>query len=378
MQPMFWTAEDGRMRQMGRLHLLAGNVLHVDSEYLQSTTSAELPWYLAPLKAQGFLGRLLAQRLAELGVPGNPEVWDLETDLYAALHLHDAPGAITIGEPARQRANATPLSTSPAKLAAALDAHASDVAVTLPAGSSAGGEQPKFLAALETGQHVLVKFTPPRGTPFGDRWRDLLHAEALASSVLAEHGFDVARSHVVESALRTYLISERFDRVGERGRRHVVSIGAVHKAFVPGSFWHWGASCDALAHKRQLPAEDARRANLLLHFGRLIGNSDMHSGNLGLFNKPEGLAKGAFTLAPVYDMLPMRWRPNVDQSKGRTASPEYSPFEPDPVSAASAAAAPAHLFWSRLMGSEVSPPLRRVAKEMRARIHPSANAPESP
>ena len=65
----------------------------------------------------------------------------------------------------------------------------------------------------------------------------------------------------------------------------------------------------------------------ILMFGRLIGNSDMHSGNAGLFVKGESLQEmlqGKFSLAPVYDMLPMRWKP--DAMMGVFG---YEPFEPD-------------------------------------------------
>jgi hypothetical protein len=41
------------------------------------------------------------------------------------------------------------------------------------AGSSADGEQPKFSTLIHDAagavRHVLVKFSPPRGTPFGER-----------------------------------------------------------------------------------------------------------------------------------------------------------------------------------------------------------------
>jgi hypothetical protein len=363
-QPVWWTAEDGAIRRIGTLSFLSGNVVHVDTELVESITTGALPWFLTPLRSQGFLGRLHAQRLATSGIDANPEGWGIETTLFAALHLHDAAGAITVGEPARPPAHA-PLPTESKRLAASLDALAVDVARTLPAGSSAGGEQPKFLALLEDGRHILVKFTPPRGTPFGDRWSDLLHAEALASQVLSDFGVSVAASAVLESATRTYLLSERFDRIGERGRKHVVSVGAAHGAFVADSYTHWGASCDALARQRRLSSEDAARALALLRFGRLIGNADMHSGNLGLLVRAQDMARGRFSLAPVYDMLPMRWRP--DAALG--GAPEYSAFEPDPVSAGSSAAAPAREFWARLAEHDkASRALRRVASEMSERL----------
>jgi hypothetical protein len=367
-QPVWWTAEDGTPRRIGTLSLLAGDMLHVEAGAYGATTRGALPWFLSPLQAQGFLGRLLAQRLAGAGVDSQPERWNLETVLFAALHLHDAAGAITLGEawsgtPAT--AAHTPLPTTAQQLPAALDALANDVARTLPAGSSAGGEQPKFLALLDDGRHVLVKFTPPRGTPFGERWADLLHAEALASQVLAEHGVEVADTRVVESAQRSYLLSARFDRIGARGRRHVVAVGAAHQAFVADAYVNWAASTEALARQRRLPQLDARRAEALLHFGRLIGNTDMHSGNLGLFVEPDDLAKGRFTLAPVYDMLPMRWRP--DAALGGAA--DYAPFEPDPRSVGSAAAGPAKVFWARLAShAGVSRALKQVAGQMAQRL----------
>src|SRR5204863_1704594 len=116
---------------------------------------------------------------------------------------------------------------SAARKATAYDALAADAAATLPAGSSAGGEQAKFLARVDD-RHVLVKFSPPRGTPFGERWHDLLHAEHLALAVLRRHGVPTAATAIVETAQRTHLESTRFDRVGARGRRHAVALDAVH------------------------------------------------------------------------------------------------------------------------------------------------------
>jgi hypothetical protein len=158
------------------------------------------------------------------------------------------------------------------RLPGGLDRLARDIASTLPAGSSAGGEQPKFLATLDRDRHVLVKFTPPRATPFGDRWHDLLWAEWLAGRVLQAHGFEVAQAQVVSSATRTYLVSERFDRIGTAGRRHVLSIGDVHRAFVADAYSHWAATAGELRRRGRLRPPDAQRASALLGFGRLIGN----------------------------------------------------------------------------------------------------------
>jgi HipA-like C-terminal domain len=374
-QPIWWTNVEGRVQQIGTLSLLTGDTLFVESDRVLSATTGTLPWFLAPLHVQGFLGRLHAQHLEKSGISGNPEKWGLESILFSALHLHDVSGAITIGMPDAHANDSldSPLThvfSEHQNLGSTFDKLAANVAKTFPVGSSAGGEQPKFLAVMgpssnEPARHVLVKFSPPRGTPYGERWHDLLHAEVIANETLAEHGVPVAKTFVVESPTRTYLVSERFDRVGANGRRHVVSVGDAHKAFVATSYSNWAATCAALARQRRLSELDAERAAALFAFGRLIGNSDMHSGNLGLFVEMDGLAKGRFTLAPVYDMLPMRWRPNPALGE----APDYTPFNVDGFAASSAAARPAHSFWLRLAESKkVSVGIAKLAGEMARRV----------
>jgi len=365
-QAIYWVDEAGLPQQIGQLSLLAADKLYVELGSSSVVSQGALPWFLAPLRAQGFLGRLLAQHLSNTGIDTDPERWPLESVLFAALHLHDAPGALIIGD-ILGRPPVTPhvVPSDMAARARALDKLAANVAGTLPAGSSAGGEQPKFLAAETDGRHVLVKFTPPRGTPFGDRWHDLLHAEALALDVLGQHGVASASCSVVSTQQRTYLISDRFDRVGAKGRRHVVSVGAAHAGFVAGGYNHWAATCDELARQKRLAPADAMNAQLLLHFGRLIGNTDMHSGNLSLLVSADKLPKGHFTLAPAYDMLPMRWRP--DPMLGGAL--DYAPFEPDVVALSGPARPIALVFWSGLaQHGEVSQALRGVAASMVERL----------
>lgn len=371
-QPIYWTDAEGRVGEIGTLSFLAGEQIVVDSPYFAPGPGRDLPWALSPLRAQGFLGRLHAQRLEGAGLGGDPDRWSLESTLYAALFLHDAAGAITLGHASATRPRHAPMARSGKALRSALDAVALDVAGTLPAGSSAGGEQPKFLAVLhgdrsapEVLQHVIVKFTPPHDTPFGQRWRDLLLAEHLAAQVLARHGIAAARTRIEATDTRSYLISERFDRFGAHGRCHAVPIGEVHQAFVPDSYTHWAASAATLARQGRLPEHDHQTIAMLLAFGRLIGNSDMHSGNLALFVALDDLPRGRFTLAPSYDMLPMRWRPNASLG----GNPDYAPFEPDQASLSSPAVAIALAYWAALADhAGVSRALRRVAAEMHSRL----------
>jgi hypothetical protein len=367
-QPIWLIGAQGEAQRVGTLSLLARGHLHIDADHVDDLFEGVLPWYLSSLRVQGFMGRLLAQKLVLLGLAPNPEAWDLRSVLIAALRLHDAPGALLIGHGnAGDRAAGPVLPGADAGLGPALDALAADVAQTLPAGSSAGGEQPKFLAATQNGQHVLVKFSPPRGTPFGERWSDLLQAEQLCAEVLRRHGVATATSQLVQSKNRTYLLGERFDRIGARARRHVVALGAVHAAFVPGAYDGWAASCEALARQGRLSEQEAQEASCRQQFGRLIGNSDMHSANLGLFARGNSLfeiAKGRFTLAPSYDMLPMRWKPDP-----ATGLHDYGPFDTDSIHAGPAARIAAHDFWTALaIHAGVGADLRKTASEMAARL----------
>jgi hypothetical protein len=360
-QALHWVHEDGCIQRWGRLLFIDGDRVHVQAEGVDLLVQGRLPWFLSPLRGEGFIGRQVARQLAGWGLPGSPEQWSLEQGLFAALHTPDAAGALVLGElQLPGMAAQLPLATSDADFDSLADAAAS----TLPAGSSVGGEQAKFLARRADGAPTLVKFSPPRGTPFGERWHDLLLLEHLALAVLAEHGVEVAASRVVQTPRRTHLESLRFDRHGAQGRSHAVPLHAVHDAFVHGPRQHWAATCEALVQQRRLPPEAAAQALALLQFGRLIGNSDMHFGNLSLRVAAADLPRGRFTLAPVYDMLPMRWRPD-------TASGELGllPFTPEPVDLQSPARPVAAVFWRRAAAlPALSDAFRALALTMAQRV----------
>lgn len=363
-QPLLAVHEDGQAEPWGRLSFLQGQRVHVQAPGIDLLVQGQLPWFLSPLRGEGFIGRLRARELAAWGLPANPEQWTLEQTLFAALHTPDAPGALQLGEGMPAAPTAQPAHAGMRTTPVDWDALADATTQMGPAGSSAGGEQAKFLTRDSGGQALLVKFSPPRPSPFGTRWHDLLHAEALALAVLGEHGVEVAQTHVVESARRTFLVSRRFDRHGLHGRSHVVPLHAVHDAFVSGPRQHWAATCAALAQQRRLPAEAAAQARALLHFGRLIGNTDMHFGNLSLRVALPNLARGRFTLAPLYDMLPMRWRPDVHSGELGPL-----PFTPELADLQSTARPVAQVFWQRCaVCGELSAEFRDLATQMAQRL----------
>lgn len=312
-QAMSLTSGAGDIHDVGVLVFLKSNRVRVRGPgSLECISTARLPWFLTPLQPQGFLGRELARVRPDF--PADPDDWSLAQVLYmAANHPSDPPGAFELGTVREQLITKAPQDVS--LRLAHYDELTRNINKRLPAGSSAGGEQPKFTSTVPVdgnplhAAHCIVKFTPPRGTPFGERWHDLLQLEHLANEVLRLHGIAAAQTRLLHSEQRTYLESSRFDRIGLAGKRHVVAASALHDEFVKAPRQHWVASCEALVAQGLLPAADLRSVALTYQFGQYIGNTDMHFGNLSFF--VDDVAHPQFSMTPVYDMLPMMWRPNI-------------------------------------------------------------------
>ncbi len=97
---------------------------------------------------------------------------------------------------------------------------------------------------------------------------------------------------------------KRFDRVGESGRKAVLSLFALATKYL-GHLESWTAAARDLVDQNRIGAEDARKIRWLDTFGQLIGNTDRHFGNLSFFVGEDGTMR----LAPVYDMQPMIFAP---------------------------------------------------------------------
>ena len=269
-----------------------------------STHYEGLPWWLNDMRPQGFLGRAYAQRHApSLGLPADVRHWSDADALRALLASGADPvGNLLMGELARDHfVNApAPQASAPAdypRLAAqAISADAT--------WSSAAGEQPKFCALSATG-HVLVKFTAAEVSPVSTRWRDLLVAEHLALETLQGAGIAAARSRLLDVGTQRFLDLERFDRVGPYGRRALISLASLDGEFVGDATAPWPAITAQLAKLGVITPEAHAMAALLFAFGTLIGNTDMHAGNLSFISD----SGQPYALSPAYDMLPMAFSP---------------------------------------------------------------------
>lgn len=274
---------------------------------------ADLPWFLDGLRPAGFLGRLIPRRHPDLRLPADIRVWSAAQVLrYATRHGWDLPGALIVGADAYGRyleqIDHPQNEVDEGEADRVYPQVAEDLLSLGGAGSSAAGEQPKFLATRRSGDvlvPVLVKFSSPVGSPEARRTADLLTAEHLALETLREHGVGAAVTRLRSAGGRTFLESERFDRVGMRHRVGQVTLAALDAHFVGSDQSSWTSSVDQLVRQRLVDTSVLRTVRLVELFGRLIGNSDMHFGNLAFLldgTRPT-------SLAPIYDMLPMHYYP---------------------------------------------------------------------
>lgn len=324
------------------------------------------PFFLAELRPQGYVGRAVGRALsATLNLPPDPRGWsDDDTLVYLQGEADDAPGNLIVGDQPLARYHRRliegPSALPPEDYSVRYPEIASATATPGVPGSSVEGEQPKFLLSHRDGDAsapVLVKYTDRLSTATGRRWADLLAAEAQALSLLHVQGECHAAPRLLDAGERRFLETQRYDRIGVHGRRGVVSLRALHEASDGPDANQWPAAASHLHARGLIDAAALRSVRLRHAFGQLIGNSDMHFGNLA-FWFDDTLP---FGLAPVYDMLPMQWAPTTGNA---TPTPPFAPPPPLPHEREiwGEAAAWAVEFWRRVAAdTTVSAEFREIA-----------------
>lgn len=300
-----------------------GYPLRQAGEYV---VDGDLPWMLQEMAPGGYMGRRFAQSFPELGVPKDPRLWRVEDTLHALTQRgEDLPGNLLIGDESHARLLARAHLTmdlpevddllagaasssllSGRGLSSVLEARVESLvqeSLASPrSSSSVGGDRPKFLLP-----RVILKFSPTKGTPFAERWSDLLSIESHCLATLRAAGIAAASAVVVDGERRRFLAVQRFDRVGVAGRRGAAT-------------WFWldaqlyGTGDAALCAQRlradgTLTADELDRFQVVHAFSAATGNTDTHLGNYGLVFDDDGGAH----LSPFYDVVPMAFAPRHDE-----------------------------------------------------------------
>jgi hypothetical protein len=374
--PLYAVNATGQVSKQGTLKLTApeGSVLDVaalgwpvEAEFADGVWPG-LPYVLQDMRPQGFLGRNFARHWAQdLGVSPHPAEWHDDDVLHLLTQRgSDATGNLIVGDVALQRwlqAKAEPLTLISEAQTEQAYAQKADQASALGAVvSSAAGEFPKFTALRALGgsltPHVIVKFSGAEPSGAVQRWADLLVCEHIALQTLQiSQGVASARSRLLRAGGRTLLEVERFDRHGDFGRSPLCSLETLDAALLGKSSTDWGVLAEMMRLQGWVSAETVQTIRLIWQFGQLIGNTDMHKGNLSF------VPGHPMTVAPVYDMLPMMYAP---MAGGEVPTPRYQPALPPPQNRDTwlQACTAAQAFWqSASTDARISPAFGQILRE---------------
>lgn len=313
-----------------------------------------LPYFLHDLRPSGFLGRQMARSLGVLwGFPQDPRAWqDEHIGRFLLERGQDLPGNLLVGEAAVELAQRQHwLEARRVNYPSLAERALGDEEV----GSSAAGEQPKFVVHHRRRGPVIVKFSPAGRTAEARRWQDLLCAEHHALITLRENGVPAVEAKLHRLDGRLFLESRRFDRPGQ-GRSPAFSMTMVDAEYT-GEGHGWARVARALHGGGLLARSTLEHLAWAETFGAWIGNTDMHLGNVSLAPGGDG-----FELCPLYDMLPMTLAP----VRGEVPSMALRPPVRTELSRAvwEAAGLAAAGFWRRLAAdAELTRGFRRLARQ---------------
>jgi hypothetical protein len=368
--PLRRVTETGDIEEIGILFSLAADEYYLEvypgaqrRGFTVGGLSSGLPYFLQDQRPGGFLGRMIPMRHPDLELPSRVVDWSDDQYLqYLTPYGSDAVGDLILGDQAFDR--------HLAPLPASNQLRASERAERYPLladeamtdefiGSSAQGDNPKFTAMLDEAgsrREVIVKFSPAVTTAVGQRWADLLIAEHHAHETLSQGGVLSVKSGMMRTRGRVFLEVERFDRRGSAGRVGVSSLFAIDAGVIGGAT-NWLDGAQKLFDLKRIDAATLEQVRLVFAFGGLIANTDRHFGNLAFLDRYHG----RFTLAPIYDMLPMLFAPSHDEIVERV-------FEPPGVTSVTLRAWPkarelAEEYWRALtLDERISLEFRGIAE----------------
>ncbi len=165
--------------------------------------------------------------------------------------------------------------------------------VLLAPGSSLGGARPKASVLDGRGRLAIAKF--PATT---DQWPVIVW-EQVAVTLAAKAGIDVPETELIDVAARRVLLTQRFDRRGDRRVPFLSALALIGAADREGDHSYLEIA-DAIRQHGQDVARNLRELWRRMIFNVLISNTDDHLRNHGLLRAAEG-----WILSPAYDLNPV-------------------------------------------------------------------------
>lgn len=363
--PVYQIGKKGKAIKYGMLYGVYPKGFYLKS-YQKSAESRyyeDLPYFLDDLLPSGFLGRLIPKTHPELSLPSDICFWSIDHHLkYLTRFGWDTIGDFILGDEAfnlyLKNTGTRPNHVASSKRSQTYPKLAKKILEIGIPGSSAGGEQPKFLTTTGTQYTpVIVKFSPVTSDKISQRIVDLLVCEHIGHQILFQHGYESVESRLVKSGKQVFLEIKRFDRTPSLGRCGLISLKALDLEF-SCKMKTWTETSNELLLQNIISNSQHQTICFLETFGEFIGNSDMHLGNISFFSNGENV----LDMAPVYDMLPMMYAPVHNQLVER----KFLPPLPQPANASVWIKAwhVACDFWDGVNhDSQISNGFKRVAKE---------------
>jgi hypothetical protein len=367
--PVFTVSQEGEVEPVGDVIALYPHAfaLVVDDPEATPRLYPGLPSFLNDARPRGFLGAAFARKHPELKFPPRAEDWNADHVLEViARRGEDLSGNVLVGSESFERLqvlhHTPPELVSPDEPAARYEQYAEEAMKGNPRGTALAGDQPKFGAILGTAppdaRHVMVKFSPLGNGFAARRGRDLLICEALTLEALKEFGLDTAEARVIDGGDRLFLELTRFDRVGLRGRKRLLSLAALDAGRTTNARTTWPITATMLEHEGRISDDDLSRIRELECFARMIGNEDRTPDNLSfLWRRGDPMA----SLAPAYDMVPTLYAPNAN---GEDTHREFTmpTFDPSLMHAWRTMQPAALRFWERVLeDARISPEFKVIA-----------------
>ena len=310
--PVYAIDENGLPQQLANLHGIGNEQFYIETQspyhWLKGSGNngiyPSLPYMFDDLRPEGFMGKLVAHNYAvRLGYPDDAKYWSAQQVGHFLLQDgFDLSGHLIMGDSALHDFQHRTLDIIDDRESTYPD-RADAILKQWQGGSSAGGEHQKFTVFTRDNGHVIVKYSPAGDSVEARRWQDLLICEYHALNSKSQAGMLAANTQLFQFDGRVFLESQRFDRIGEKGRVPMISLLAIDAEFV-GLVQSWSKVARQMQQQKLISSEDERVCNWNEQYGHWIGNTDMHLGNLSMTVTERG-----FKLLPAYDMLPMIYAP---------------------------------------------------------------------